>query len=460
MTETPVEPLVQAPPRPRRGLAIGAGAAALAVVAGAVVYATTALSGGGRQPDELVPRSAFAYVKVDLDPAAGQKLAARSFFDKLPKDGDALEDLLTSFLPGDLDYEKDVEPWFDKRAGVAAFPGAGDSVRVVAVLRSKDDGDARKSLDRVVADGDLAYRIERGYAVVGEQAAVDEAVAQTSEESIADNATYTGDVARLSGDQVAVGWADLGRAYDVATDAFPLAALLPVGGPEGRTVVGVHLTGDYAELQGLTIGAQDDAPATVDHAVMTGLPANTALALSFGDGGKTLDGDGAASLQDLVGKYLIGSGLSVTGDLLPLLGKQTAVAVGPFRGFSGLKAGIVTQVRDAEKARATADKVSGLAGFLGMPMKAEVSGDTFVLATPEGYATELTKGGGALGRSEKFRKAMGDLEGASFALYADVKEVQRAAAFFLGLPNTGLTSVGLVGGTREGESFYRLRLVA
>lgn len=460
MTETPPEPPVQAPPRPRRGLAIGAGAAVLAVVAGAVVYATTALSGGGRQPDELVPRSAFAYVKVDLDPAAGQKLAARSFFGTLPKDGDALQDLLTSFLPGDLDYEKDVEPWFGERAGVAAFPGSGDSVRVVAVLRSDDDGKARQSLDRAVGDG-LAYRIDRGYAVVGTRAAVDEAIAQTSDTSIADNATYTGDVARLSGDQVAVGWADLGRAYDVATDAFPLAALLPVGGSEGRTVMGVHLTGDYAELQGLTIGAAgDDAPATVDHAVMTGLPANTALAVSFGDGGETLDGEGAATLQGLVGKYLIGSGLSVTGDLLPLLGKQTAVAVGPFRGFSGLKAGVVTQVRDADKARATAEKVSGLARFLDVPLKAEVTGDTFVLATPAGYATDLTKGGGALGRSERFRQAMGDLDGASFALYADVKEVQKAAAFFLGAPSTGLSAAGLVAGTRDGESFYRLRLVA
>jgi hypothetical protein len=35
------------------------------------------LSGGGAQPDAFVPSSAFAFAKVDLDPAAGQKLAAR-----------------------------------------------------------------------------------------------------------------------------------------------------------------------------------------------------------------------------------------------------------------------------------------------------------------------------------------------------------------------------------------------
>jgi hypothetical protein len=457
MTETPPEPPVQVRPRRRRGLAIGAGAAVLAVVAAAAVYATTALSGGGRQPDELVPATAFAYLKVDLDPAAGQKLAARSFLGKLPK-GDSLGDLITSLLPGGLDYERDVEPWFGKRAGVAAFPGAGDAVRVVAVLRSKDDGEARKSLDRVAAREGVAYRITDGYAVVGERAAVDEAVAAT--ESIAENATYAADVARLSGAQVAVGWADLGRAYGVVTEAFPLAGMLPGTGAQGRTVFGVHLTRDYAEMRGLTIGApRAGAPPAVDHAVLRGLPADTALAASFGGAGELLGKDGAW-LQDLVAPYLVGSGLTVADDLLPLLGGQTAFAMGPFRGLSDLQAGVVTRVRDAGKARATAERVSDIAGVLGMPVKAEVAGGTFVLATPESYATHLTKGGGALGRSTRFTTAMGDLTGASFALYADVREVQKAAAFFLGLPVTGLSAAGLVAGMRDGESFYRLRLVA
>ena len=142
----------------RRGLVIGSVAAVLAVLAGAAVYATTVLSGGGRQPDELVPRSTFAYAKVDLDPAAGQKLAARSFFEKFPKlkgktgTGDentfekVLEDLISD---GDIDYKTDVQPWFDRRAAVAAFPAPGDTVVTVSVLRSKDDAKARVSLDKI-----------------------------------------------------------------------------------------------------------------------------------------------------------------------------------------------------------------------------------------------------------------------------------------------------------------------
>src|SRR3712207_6354108 len=79
-SEEPVSPRS----RSRRGLVIGVGTTVLALVAGAAVYATTTLSGGGRQPDELVPRSAVAFLKVDLDPAARQKLAAREFFAHFP----------------------------------------------------------------------------------------------------------------------------------------------------------------------------------------------------------------------------------------------------------------------------------------------------------------------------------------------------------------------------------------
>jgi hypothetical protein len=77
----------------RRGVVIGAVVASLLVV-GAVgaVGAKLALGGGGKQPAEVLPREAVGYIRVDLDPSAGQKIAAFRLLDKLPDTKLALAD--------------------------------------------------------------------------------------------------------------------------------------------------------------------------------------------------------------------------------------------------------------------------------------------------------------------------------------------------------------------------------
>ena len=484
--EPPYEPVYEpvsepVPParKSRRGVVIGASAAVLALVAGAAVWATTTLSGGGRQPDEVVPRTTFAYLKVDLDPGIGQKLAARSFFAKIPSlkpDGDdeetVFEDVVADLISDDLDYDRDVKPWFDKRAAIAAFPApGGPTPHLVLALRSKDDDKARAVLDREVAKaaangGDAAYRITKGYAVLGSKESVEEAVRLTETESLRDNATYTGDVDRLDGDQVAVGWTDVAQTFDAAKGAIPGSGFLPgfvTDQVKGRLVAGLHLTGDYAEVQGLALGAPAPrAPAKGgDHALLTGLPADTAAAFSgFGvAAGATADPDTAGLLDMFLGDYLQGSGLSFTDDLLPLLGNELAVAVGPSTGFDDLRAGLVSKVEDGSLAAAAGSKIGALLQFLGLPVKADVSGERFVLATPAGYGDQLLRGGGGLGTSEKFGTAMGDLRGSSFALYADLPAVARIFGQEARL-DRGLSAVGVVGGYRGTEGYFRMRLVA
>ena len=43
------------------------------------------LNGGGTQPDEVVPATAIAFAKLDLNPSAAQKIAAARFLSRLPK---------------------------------------------------------------------------------------------------------------------------------------------------------------------------------------------------------------------------------------------------------------------------------------------------------------------------------------------------------------------------------------
>lgn len=471
-------PAAAAPKRGRQGLLIGAGAAVLAVLAGAAVYATTALSGGGRQPDELVPRATFAYLKVDLDPAANQKLAARSFFGKFPKlkstsdDTDAVFDGLLEqvFSDGDVSFANDVKPWFDRRAAVAAFPGSAGT-EVVATFRSKDDAKAREALGRLAAkahddDGGstLAYTITKGYAVVGEtQAAVDDAVRLSGQASLRDNATYRADVAKLAGDQVVVGWADVAQAVRAGSDALPLSGL-EVGALssllKGRIVAGLHLTNDYAEVQGRTIGADPKTlPKTADPVLLKRLPESTVAAVSFtalGDSLKTglaaAGGIGGANPLGLIDLFLGQSGISFEADILPLFGEQTVLALGgPFAGLDAPRAGLVSRGGSA----ASGDKVALALEQLGVTAHAEVKDGTFYLGTGD-YTTELVKGG-SLGSTAAFTKAMGDVSAVSFALYADVRALLGPDASPEAKP---LRSLGLVGGIQNGEQFFRARLVA
>lgn len=477
----PTDTVVVAPARGgKRGIVIGAVAAVLAVIAGVAVYAATQLSGGGMQPDELVPKSAFAFTKVDLDPAAGQKLAAHAFFEHFPNlkgktgsDGEnpfehVLETLITD---QDVNYKTDVAPWFDRRAAAAAYLDAKGKPVGLTVLRSKDDAKARTSLDAMNAkakangDDELAYEITRGYVVISDtKAHVDDVIAKSSEASLRDNDAYRKDVDALSGDQVAVAWADIQQAYRAITADSPEAGLIPTAITDrikGRIVAGVHFSGDYAELEGKAFDLdQRFLPTAGDATQLAKLPASTLAALSVSGLGKSVNDTLSLTGMDpdaLAETFLSGTGLSVTDDVLPLLGDQLTLALGSFGFEPGeLKAGLLSRVADPEKAKAAGAKLAAIAQQLGVPVKAVVKGNTFVLATPGDYADTLANGSGGLTTSPKFTKAIGDLGKPAAVLYVDLQRLIDAEP---NTPESAFRSFGVVSGYDGGVGFFRARLV-
>lgn len=461
----------------RRGLAIGVGALVLVGAGGAAIWAATQLSGGGRQPDELVPKTAFAYAKVDLDPAANQKLAARSFFGKFPElkeeTGDTdnvFENVLGGLLNDpELDYNRDIKPWFDKRAAVAAFPGTDGKPEVIGVLRSKDDARARASLDQLVAkaraEGEtVAYELARGYAVVGQPDGVAAALRLTENESLEDNEVFQDDIERLDGDQVAVAWANIGEGFQAVKSQIPDAGLIPnaiTDQIKGRVVAGVHLTNDYAEVQGFSIGAGQAATAQVKPGtgLLTSLPSDTVAALSVNGIATALrDAGGLMNLDQMLGQYLQGSDLSFSEDIAPVFGDEMVLAVGGV-DLTAPRAGLLSKVAEPERAQAGGAKLAALLSFFGLQVKSDVEGDRFVLGTPGDYADRILAGDGGLATAPRFTKAMGDLNGAAFAAYVDLAAI-RATPFGGQMVAEGFGSVGIVGGVNGSEGFFRMRLVA
>ena len=216
----------------------------LAVIAGGVAYVGYhKLASSGAQPDQWAPSSSIAYLKIDLDPAASEKIAALRFEQKFPDaphvtSADQLKDALLSKAfdqpSSNIDYVTDIKPWLGDRVALAAYPDAKGNVQPVGILQVKDATQAQAGLTKLIHTGDggmstAGFAIENDYAIVGpSQAAVDAAVAAARTSSITASNQYAADVATLGGDRIVTAWADLGAVskYAAKDEAAELNGVL------------------------------------------------------------------------------------------------------------------------------------------------------------------------------------------------------------------------------------------
>lgn len=219
---TEPEYLGAAPPpsgdRPkRRGAAIAVAAVGAAAAVGVGGWAAVSfLGGGGAQPSAAIPADAIAYVSVDLDPSASQKMEAVSIVKKFPGldkelGWDAKDDLRRwIFEESDLaacegvDYAEDVEPWLGERAAVAVLPAAkdGEEPRPLFALQVTDEEIANDKLAELVAcekgEGSIGFAVSEGHALLAETTEIAESAATAAAEaSLADDESFdrwTGEV--------------------------------------------------------------------------------------------------------------------------------------------------------------------------------------------------------------------------------------------------------------------------
>lgn len=131
-----------------------------AAVAGAITTGILAFRFVHGSADSLVrmaPDDTIAYVNVNLDPSAGQKLAIASLLSKFPGLSDSARDstinawLDTALGPDGLSHD-DVRPWLGPEMSVVALPAhagvADQSPQVVVLLASADDSRAQAMFDK------------------------------------------------------------------------------------------------------------------------------------------------------------------------------------------------------------------------------------------------------------------------------------------------------------------------
>ncbi len=442
-------------PPPRKagpGKKIIAGVVTVAVLAGGAVaaYAYSMLASSGIQPERVLPATTVAFAKLDLDPAAGQKIAAYRLSGKFPAISHGANNidqekhaLLTQFLDEqtDLDYTTDVKPWLGDRAAVAAVPDPdGDNgLDVVLAVAYTDEAKMKAALSKAArSTADFGYVTRDGYVLISDSQPHAEAVlAGTRRATLAGNAHYKSDLKSLHGDQLAVGWADVAATVAaLRTAASSDSSLTPEDlarlnalGAKGRIVVGAHANSDYLEITALSHDAGTGAARWAAKPVtgtLAKLSADTSAALEISGLGdslsKTWDQASATlglnqDFQELIDQ----TGLKLPEDLAALLGSDTTFSVRFQHGLTA-EPEFAAQVRTSG-----ADRALQLLGTLGEPfgfssenLHPRRTADGYLISTSAGYDPRPPAGTRTLGDDPAFQKAVPDRAQAGLIGYVNL----------------------------------------
>ncbi|TCO51880.1 uncharacterized protein DUF3352 [Kribbella antiqua] len=478
----------QEPGKKKRGKLIPIIAALVValVAAGGGIFAYGKLN-GGKQPAAVLPGNAVAYARVDLNPSAGQKVAAIRFLMKFPsvkenlsltgENDDLRQKLFESIKKyagddlADVDYDKDIKPWLGERAGVAALPAANgdDEPKAIIAIQVKNEDKASAGIDKLFAKEEKkpGKAFSNGYVLLSDtQATVDSAVAAAKDNSLEQNEKFSADMKKLGEQGFVSVWADM---KGVAAISGKVGSDELAGISDASMAAALRFDSSYVELKGIAHGDQSVKVNSADAGDIIGkLPETTAAALAVSGGEslvdtmwKQLEKSSNGNVKQLTEEIEQETGLSLPDDLKTLLGKNLAVAIdkdadnGP-----QIAARLET---DPAKAEPVVEKLVTLlrekAGNI--PVRQAKDDDTLVVATTEEYAEKVLKGG-SLADSDTFKQTLPDIKGAVTIGYFDFAAAESLSKEISDNKDAAaLRSAGFVArSTGDGEADFTLRVVA
>jgi hypothetical protein len=455
--------------------------AALALVAGGGAFAFIAadplhLFKGGPQAADAVPSDALAYVGVDLDPSASQKINALRFLNHFPafrgvsgiKDERSdvrkaiFDEALDASGCSDLSFDDDIEPWLGNKFGFAVLPGSGDEPDFAVAVEVTDQGQAAAGLDALEKcggsdDEPFAYAESGDYVLIAEtQKLADQYADDAADESLADNDAFIADMDSLGELGVATAWADIeGIIASMPAEGADLGGMSVTPIPDldsltasyQRIAATFRFSSDHVELVSSAFGDQNEIDQDQNEIVK--LPDSTVFALSQASGDQRL----AASWDDIEKAIESGgvdiereltdfedqTGLSIPADIETLLGDNLLLAVDSegltadvFQDPSG--AGDVDKLNAGLRFKGDREKLDDLyqrienlvqTSFMTtLPFSKVDFADGFVMATNDGYGKTLVDLDGNLGESEQFQSVVDDAANKELVAYFDWDMVQ------------------------------------
>lgn len=495
--------------RGRIAVAVAAGVA-VAASAGAGFAAGAIVGGGGTQPEDVLPDTVVAYVDVDLDPAAQQKVNLVRLLGRFPdveqeygREPD-IRAVAVDWLVNGTDLEDaDVSAWIGDRVGLGlSWDVEAQALTPVGALQVTDQDEAVADLGRVLDPEQIA--VSDGYVVVtgdllNEFAALDELDglvgsevpgAQTAAEVVAageaaplsksaafadvfdhlDDGLLTtyidGEGIAAAGEQIAD---SLGLAVPSVTD--PLADAAESG------QAGAVLRAEPNALELLAWNSGDPTNGAAPAALMSTLPESTLFAIEFTGGsdllanrwaqalesaeqGERTPGDIERQLAELEAQY----GIELPDDLQTLVGEDAVLAVDGEGLLTSVPGVGLRSVTDPAAGVVVAAQIETTLASLtgGFGITARGTDDGMVVATTDDYATQLEAGEGALGADPTYQEALPDAADATYLVWVDFAAVSGFVT--LAAPEAAgviepLEAFGATVSPDDGGSLVRARLV-
>jgi hypothetical protein len=417
-------------------------------------------------------------MKVDLDPGAGQKVAAYKLASKFPSSGVKSEatvkdDLLRKVLDeeDEADYDKNVKPWLGDRAGMAFLKPSSakpNEPQFIAAVQYTDKDKAEAGLKASIAktkaaggEDDLHYAFADGqdYVLLAEtQPVADSAV--SLDKHLVDNPEFTKGVKALDGDQIVMGWVDVAAVWNALPEAKKQEARKNQEGldPSGLVVVGAHAADNAFEIVGKSVdisgGDSAQMRKLVDNPMGKGkssgvikqLPDDSLFAASI-----TGLGDGLAASYDALPaetkdnaqfqSALDQFGLKLPEDFKALFGTETAFTLAGSSGSSSsdsfgaasvvdqFKAGIRVVTTNPDRAleliNKTLDSVNSYSSGESKAAVAEVDKGYVLGYGLDSVKRDLTTG--TLGQTESFRTAVPEVDDSGVTFYINLQKVLKQA---------------------------------
>jgi len=239
-----------------------AGLIAIFVVGG--VFAFSKLSGGGVQPEELLPSDTVGFAKIDLNPSFGQKIEFVRFvshFSGTFKNFDSKDpvgSVLNKVSPTSTLNWDEIKPWIGNRFAIAGVQGS-EGVSPVLIIGVSNESQMKYYFTKHPPD--FKYVVKDGYALLADSQATLDVIA-AAPKHLTSNPTYTSDINSLGGSQVAVLWGDLkpllktaGNTLEILNSNQGLDALKKtIEETNTRIVVGLHFSSSSLVATILTRG--------------------------------------------------------------------------------------------------------------------------------------------------------------------------------------------------------------
>ena len=505
------------PPLGRRTWVLAVAGIAVVAAAGAGFAVGAVLGGGGTQPEDVLPDTVLAYVDIDLDPAAEQKVNFVRLLGRFPDveqqygpEPDIRAVVVDWLAEGTELEDADIDQWIGDRVGVGiSWDAEAEALTPVAAIQVSDADEAVADLqlvleddqiattdDYVVVTGDLFSGLDELDEVSGLVGA-DVPASQTAEQVVAAGAAaplsesdaFTGVFDRLDdglftmyvdGERIAAAGEQLGDTLglDESPDAAGLTEALAQAEDAGQTGAVLRAEPDAIEVVAWSGAATQGDAGPAD--LMASLPDSTLFALELTGGADLVaerwaqliesgeqSGLNADDLERGLAEIEAQYGITLPDDLETLMGDDVVLAVDGEGLLTGVPGVGVRSVTDPTAGDDLATRIQSTLASLtgGFGITARGTDDGMVVASSEEYASTLTEGvsgDGGLGSDPTFQDALPDADDATYLVWVDLSAVRSFAA--LAAPEASgviepLEALGITVTPDDGGSLARSRLV-